>query len=1148
MAFEITTQEQIFNNTLTVRDTLSASGTLNGHIALSSISTNAAQEAQILAWSSAANHAVFINRDSNFIFDNTQNLNIHNGSIYGAGTTAPIAWGKINLKYKNQEILAEGRSHSTILDQDGLLFCKGDNTYGQLGLLPDLVKHTNNYTPVHESACIKQWRAVKCGDFFTVAIDKEDNLYSWGLNGYGQLGRDNTENWKPLQVLPSYKWSKVSCGKDYVAAITINGSLYVWGNNTNSKLGANSTNLKLQPTQISTTIKWKDVQCGRDFIIALDDKGYIHTWGQNDYGQLGIGGYNPRYTPGSLTTDLAEQTWAKISCGDYHVTGLTTDGKLYVWGGPGVYGVIGNGDVINKETPIQIYNTNNTTWKNVICGSRSVVAQDSTNTFFQWGTITENTYFEELNINTIELSGGALNVAATETTVEMWKMFIEDTGWNNAQYTPEVWQTNIHPVVNITWREAKEFCRWLTACTQQEWRLPTISEWQSLANTTYPWGNVYPVKAGATDHYALAEYGNYATLITKTNRIKTTPVRLYSINNNGIYDLGGNVKEWVEDINLQTPDSRYLKGASFNDVSTESLKITATPTAVATPNIKSDDFGFRVVKVGNNKPILPSQTYNTPTVIVPLIESTEWQLTSNKSNTIYGTDIVGNILNFTKNNLVEFTQKHKDLLYNSTYSKNISSIDIIIDAPRSNSSFVGTVVAVDVDEKIINSCFIQTSLNTGIIKTQDISKVKSLSYKVYENFLQVSTSNNSNLSWFGGDLEADTQLNNILAISGKYIALGNDGVVYYKNAIDQWMDVSTYSNADFLGGDVIQSNNITIPSYSKAFIQLIYPMDEDRAFYLTDTTGQAYKFEYDYDNNSGAEFKITINSAIDDAAAIAAKTVIVINETGLFTSVYEPSTNKIWLSQKIKGGDGNKPVLELTGWSALSGYSDFESTYEPKINTYLYGTGGIIYELTDVGLVAVPWILPNSINQIYKYNNTYISVGSNGAVTTSNDYITWSKLTTDVTESLNSVVYFIDKLIIVGEMRTIRSLDINTGITTKITMPDTVAANTTFYKIKVLENVCFVVGSKNTILRSTDGHTWSHIKSPFTDNTTAITSIAHTNGRFLIGGSNGSAAWSFNGVEWARKVLPENYDITNISTFNNEFILTTSTGKFVIGR
>ena len=119
------------------------------------------------------------------------------------------------------------------------------------------------------------------------------------------------------------------------------------------------------------------------------------------------------------------------------------------------------------------------------------------------------------------------------------------------------WQ---RPVENISWDDAREFCKRLSNRTKRKYQLPTEAEWEYACRavtseklTVEEWNQQYnqPFHFGETISTQLANYdGNYTygRGVKGEYRQQTTPVEYFKVANNfGLCDMHGNVWEWCED-------------------------------------------------------------------------------------------------------------------------------------------------------------------------------------------------------------------------------------------------------------------------------------------------------------------------------------------------------------------------------------------------------------------------------------------------------------------------------------------------------------------------------------------------------------------------------------------------------------------------
>jgi formylglycine-generating enzyme required for sulfatase activity len=120
---------------------------------------------------------------------------------------------------------------------------------------------------------------------------------------------------------------------------------------------------------------------------------------------------------------------------------------------------------------------------------------------------------------------------------------LTDNRWSNPGFA----QDDSHPVVNVTWQDAKAYAAWLTDVTGQPYRLLSEAEWEyaARAGTTTPfwWGStITPAQANYNGEYVYAGGGSKGEF-----RKGTVPVRSFSPNPWGLYNVHGNVWERCED-------------------------------------------------------------------------------------------------------------------------------------------------------------------------------------------------------------------------------------------------------------------------------------------------------------------------------------------------------------------------------------------------------------------------------------------------------------------------------------------------------------------------------------------------------------------------------------------------------------------------
>ena len=137
-------------------------------------------------------------------------------------------------------------------------------------------------------------------------------------------------------------------------------------------------------------------------------------------------------------------------------------------------------------------------------------------------------------------------VGAYEVTFDEWDACVSAGGCGG--YSPDEgstgrgrsWGRGDRPVINVSWEDAQGYLEWLSGATGKTYRLLSESEWEYTARagtrTAYWWGNEIGTNRANCDGCG-----------SRWDNKQTAPVGSFRPNAFGLYDVHGNVWEWVED-------------------------------------------------------------------------------------------------------------------------------------------------------------------------------------------------------------------------------------------------------------------------------------------------------------------------------------------------------------------------------------------------------------------------------------------------------------------------------------------------------------------------------------------------------------------------------------------------------------------------
>ncbi|MBT5707072.1 MAG: SUMF1/EgtB/PvdO family nonheme iron enzyme [Verrucomicrobia bacterium] len=194
----------------------------------------------------------------------------------------------------------------------------------------------------------------------------------------------------------------------------------------------------------------------------------------------------------------------------------------------------------------------------------------------------------------VKNKGGAFSVSNS------WEPLSEDVSSGDVEALP---------VVNISCEEADAFCRWLTEWErsqgllqpQQQYRIPTDTEWDlavllstgsTIAFDSFPWGN-RPGTRSVGNYGAVRFMVGEREVVLSDPFPSLAPVGQFASNRFGLFDLGGNVREWCLFSGPSNSDQRMARGGSWKDE--DRSRILSEFRESLSADARHDDLGFRVV-------------------------------------------------------------------------------------------------------------------------------------------------------------------------------------------------------------------------------------------------------------------------------------------------------------------------------------------------------------------------------------------------------------------------------------------------------------------------------------------------------------------------------------------------------------------------
>ena len=249
--------------------------------------------------------------------------------------------------------LSVGSSHACYV-ANGLLYCWGSNSQGQLGRDPNDLGD-----PVTRSAVplvvpgLTNVTAVAAGGNYTCVLKSDTTVHCFGESGPWIGNSSSGITYQPIQVTTGA--ASVTAGARHTCAAMTVGSVYCWGSGWNGELGNGGTGISSDPVQaLSTSDPALAVSAGNAHTCAVVQSGRVKCWGSNTSGQTGQGSAGTNVlTPADvivMSTSSPLEGAVSVSAGFAHSCAVTLSGGAYCWGGD-MYKELGTADTTSGSNP-----------------------------------------------------------------------------------------------------------------------------------------------------------------------------------------------------------------------------------------------------------------------------------------------------------------------------------------------------------------------------------------------------------------------------------------------------------------------------------------------------------------------------------------------------------------------------------------------------------------------------------------------------------------------------------------------------------------------------------------------------------------------------------------------------------------------------
>lgn len=298
----------------------------------------------------------------------------------------------VNSTEKFIDISTKGNSTCAKTTQ-GYVYCFGDNSFGQLNVLPTDTHNAQIITDIVKSTDVLVNHPVQLSDlsFYKVTLGQGSTC--------GLVDDSKTSNSKIDHTLQCYgflnrnKYTQVAIGENTGCGISYAGSrLFCWNKNlTNSYSGFSNPWTSGFQVPWATTEQYNYVAESENFACAIrsiDNK--LACFSNKEDAIIpgiltSINSYTPKIMPFNASGAFINQ-FKKVAVNEDHICAIQIDGLAFCWGN-NLHGQLGNNSLNNSSIPVQVVGENGVAanFQDIAVGNNHSCGITQDNSIYCWG-------------------------------------------------------------------------------------------------------------------------------------------------------------------------------------------------------------------------------------------------------------------------------------------------------------------------------------------------------------------------------------------------------------------------------------------------------------------------------------------------------------------------------------------------------------------------------------------------------------------------------------------------------------------------------------------------------------------------------------------------------------------------------------------